>query len=363
MKIKYLTLEAPREGQASYVHVHEIINGLKNQGAHVELFEPSYTKKTKSPALFLRLMHALCLQARLWLNWQKGSTLYVRAHYLAFPSAVLAWLFSITIIHEINGPYEDVFVTHPSLNRFRRLLIFMQRWQYRKASALIAVTKELQIWANKEGDRSDCAFISNGANIRLFSPSLPKPDNLPDKYVVFFGGLTRWHGVPAMIKAVNSVEWPKDVSLLIIGDGQESEHVKKAAKTNRLIVAMGRIPYKNIAPYVSNALASLIMISDPDKRSSTGVFPLKLFESMAAGVPSIVSELPGQADLIRETKSGLVVPLDDAAELAKSVAYLSLNPDQAALMGETARENAVKDHSWEARARDTYTLITSLLVH
>ena len=97
LNLVYLTLEAPREGQASYVHVHEIINGLIKQGAAVKLYQPSYTLKPKSPALLLRLLHALWLQACMWFKWRKGSVLYVRAHSLAFPSAIIAKILKIPI--------------------------------------------------------------------------------------------------------------------------------------------------------------------------------------------------------------------------------------------------------------------------
>ena len=359
MKLVYLTLEAPREGQASYVHVHEIINGLKKQDVEVTLHQPSYTSKPTSPNLVMRLLHALWMQIKIWLTWQRGSVLYVRAHYLAFPSAIMAKLFGIPVFHEINGPYEDVFVTHPSLNKFRSVLIPMQRLQYKWATGLIAVTTELQQWANKEAERSDCIFISNGANTDLFKPNLSKPDDAPEKYVVFFGGLTRWHGVPIMLDAVTSDEWPDEVKLVIIGDGQETPKVTKRAKQTDRIVFMGRKAYKEIAPYVANALAGLVIINNPDSRSSTGVLPLKLYETLACGIPAIVTDLPGQKELVEENDCGVVIPLDDAEFLAKVVKELAENPAIVKNQGSKASVLIQKNHSWYARSERTLAFIKS----
>lgn len=359
MHITYLTLEAPREGQASYVHVHEIIAGLRAQGCEVQLYQPSYTQKAQSPGLLLRLFHSLWFQGQLWLSWHKGSTLYVRAHYLAFPSALVAKIFGVSIIHELNGPYEDVFVTHPALNKVRGLLIPIQRWQYRKASGVIAVTRDLQKWANTEGRRNDCAFISNGANTTLFAPDIVRPQDMPERYVVFFGGLTRWHGVPVMIEAAALPDWPSNVKLVVIGQGQESERLQQAVKKNNNIVVLGHMPYKSIPAYVANAIAGLVMISDPDNRSSTGVFPLKLFETLSAGVPVIVSDLPGQADFVREHNCGIVVPVDDAAVLARAVAHCAEKPSEARKMGTAGRAAVLAEHSWESRSRDTLSYILS----
>lgn len=361
MNIIYLAIEAPREGSASYVHVHEIINGLKRHHVDVTLYEPDYSKKPKSPGLMIRLVHALLVQAKLWVNFSRGSILYVRAHYLAYPTALICRLFGIPIIHEVNGLYEDVFVSHPSLEPYRKILVHMQRWQYKSATGVIAVSEQLQEWVNEEGNRHDCAFISNGANVDLFKPDLPCPADAPEKYVVFFGGLTRWHGVPTMLQAATHNDWPSGVSLVVIGDGQESPAVKEAAKQHAHIIFAGRKAYAEIAPYVAHALAGIVMISDPDKRSSKGVFPLKLFETLACGVPAIVSDLPGQADLIREHGCGYVLPMDDAAALAKTIAHIAGNPAEAKEKGETGRAIIVAEHSWQARARQTHSFLTSLI--
>lgn len=361
MKFVYLTLEAPREGQASYVHVHEIINGLKKQDVEVTLHQPSYTSKPTSPYLVLRLLHALWMQIKIWLTWQRGSVLYVRAHYLAFPSAIIAKLFGIPVFHEINGPYEDVFVTHPSLNKFRVLLIPMQRLQYKWATGLIAVTTELQQWANEEGSRNDCAFISNGANTDLFKPDLPKPADAPDKYVVFFGGLTRWHGVPIMLDAVTSDEWIDEVKLVIIGDGQETPKVTEHAKQTDRIVFMGRKPYKEIAPYVANALAGLVIINNPDSRSSTGVLPLKLYETLACGVPAIVTDLPGQSELVADNDCGIVIPQDNAKALSSAVKTIADDPDAAKNQGQKGATVIEQHHSWYARSVETLCFIKDKL--
>lgn len=364
MKITYLTLEAPREGQASYVHVREIIAGFRKQGVRVALFQPPYTRDAQSPRLRMRMVHVFLQQIKMWLKWRKGSVLYLRSHPMAFPSAVIAHLFKIPTVNEINGPYEDIFVTYGGLKRLRGILTFMQRWQYRKATKLIAVTKELQEWANKEGRRDDCAFISNGANVDIFTPFDPvidgRPQDAPDKYVVFFGGLTRWHGVPVMLEAVKSADWPDGLKLVVIGKGQESQRLQDEAKINDRIVYMGKRPYKEVAVYVSCALASIVMISNPDKRSTTGVFPLKLFETLACGIPAIVSDLPGQADFIREHNCGYVVPVDDAKKLVSRIRTIVKSPQKALAMGARGHDVVVREHSWYRRSVDTLDIIKTI---
>ena len=358
-------MEAPREGQASYVHVREIIAGFRKQGVRVALFQPQYARQATSPRLRIRLFHLMMLQIKMWVKWRRGSVLYIRSHYMAFPSAVIAHLLNISTVNEINGPYEDVFVTYKGLNKLRHILIFMQRWQYKKSTRVIAVTKELQAWANKEGNRQDCEFVSNGANIDIFKPAeqmkRDRPADVPDKYVVFFGGLTRWHGVPVMLEAIESDKWPSDVKLVVIGKGHESARMQKASEENDNIVYLGKRPYKEVALYVAHALASIVMISNPDNRSGTGVFPLKLFETLACGIPAIVSDLPGQADFIRDYNCGVVVPVDDSVELVKSINFICDNSHEANEMGKSGYDIVLKEHSWFKRSEQTLGIIRLML--
>ena len=109
------------------------------------------------------------------------------------------------------------------------------------------------------------------------------------------------------------------------------------------------------------ALAALCVISDPDGRSSTGVAPLKLFEAMAAGAAVIVSDLPFQADLVRETRCGIVVPPDDPPALARAVADCAAQPAEAAAMGRRGCAYAQAQASWQHRARQTADVMNEAL--
>jgi hypothetical protein len=80
IRVAYLTLEAPRQGQASYTHVSEIVEGLKRNGFSVDLYLPSYTNAASTPSILRRMWEYLWLQGRL----------LARGHYMAFPVALAA---------------------------------------------------------------------------------------------------------------------------------------------------------------------------------------------------------------------------------------------------------------------------------
>jgi len=70
---------------------------------------------------------------------------------------------------------------------------------------------------------------------------------------------------------------------------------------------------------------------------------------LACGLPVVVTDFPGQAELVRSLDAGLVVPSDDPAALAQAVAALRFDPPPRAQMLTVA--SIIKaEHSWSNRA-------------
>jgi glycosyltransferase involved in cell wall biosynthesis len=167
---------------------------------------------------------------------------------------------------------------------------------------------------------------------------------------VFFGGLTAWHGVDLMLDAVRHPDWPAGIDLVVIGKGAQEHLVEAAAKSGLPVRPLGYRPHEQIPELVAGAIAGLIPITNPRGRSSVGISPLKLYETLACGIPAIVTDLPGQAEVVRAGDCGIVIPCDDAAALATAVARLAADPAAAREIGRRGAEFVRRAHSWAARA-------------
>ena len=86
-------------------------------------------------------------------------------------------------------------------------------------------------------------------------------------------------------------------------------------------------------------------------------------KTLACGVPAIVTDFPGQADLVREGRCGLIIPDGDGDALARAVAQLAAHPEEARAMGDRGLELVRREHSWQRRAEQTDRLIASLSSH
>ena len=70
-----------------------------------------------------------------------------------------------------------------------------------------------------------------------------------------------------------------------------------------------------------------------------------LLEAMGQGVPGVASAVGGVPDVVDDGRTGLLVPVDDAAALTAAMAQLLADPDRRAAMGEAARQAVRMRHS------------------
>lgn len=354
VRLLYLSLHGTAEGQAGWADIDEVIDRLRTRGWDVEFHQPSYVGK-RPPGVLPRLAETIWLQLKLASAIARADALYVRVHPLAYPAALIARLAGTPVVQECNGPIDDFFIAYPQARRLRGLIRWAQLTQYRHAAEIIAVTEQLSAWLRTASGHGRVTTIANGANTDLFTPEAAVPDGLPERYAVFFGSLAPWQGIATMLAATRSPRWPSGVALVIAGGGALRDDVEAAAGDG-VVAFLGSMPQEQLPGIVAGAVGSLIVKDDPIHAES-GLSPLKLFESMAAGTPVVVSDLPGLGDTVRRFDCGEVVPAGDPDEVAAAVARLAEDPTRRERLGANGRTAAVAEYSWDAVADRTAAVI------
>ena len=362
IKLYYLCLQATCQGQASYSHVHEILSGLRRRCINARLFEPVHANSLNQSNIFSRLQGFISTQVRL-ISADKPDFVYIRWHFATILASIWARIRNIPVIQEVNGPYEDLFLSYPWTRKFHSFFVFMMRQQLKWSDAVIAVTPNLVQWSRQECGHDSVFLVSNGANIDIFRADASHFSllNLPEKYVIFFGALSPWQGVDVMLKAIKSHKWPCGVALVSVGDGADKSKVIKTSKSSDKLHYLLTVDQHNLAGLVASSLGSVI--PKTGEWATTGLLPLKLFESLACSVPVVVSDWPGMADFVREHQCGLVVPPGDPEALALAVAELVSAPDEAKMMGRRGAEAVRSGHSWDAKAEETFHIIYDVISH
>jgi glycosyltransferase involved in cell wall biosynthesis len=360
VRILYVSAEPIRSRQASGTHIDEIVKGLTVAGHEVTTCVTRIVGPYDQTPLARRCAAYLVFWFQA-LRRLRGTTLvYARAHPANIPIAAAAWLMRIPIVHEINGTYYDVSLTHAWLLPFISIIAALQRFQYRRADALIAVTPQLTNWVREEAPGVLTATIANGANCEIFDPDSPPIKAAVQDYALFFGSLTRWHGVEVMIAAVATDDWPKDLDLVIVGEGQLRPMAQQASSRNSKIQIRASVPQDVLAGYINGAVLGLVPINSAGGRGRFGLSPLKMYEMLACGLPLVVTDFPGQADLVRWLDAGIVIPPDDPVALARAVAALRANPPSRAKMLSVA--SIIKaEHNWAKRSDEVEKLLTRVV--
>ena len=161
--------------------------------------------------------------------------------------------------------------------------------------------------------------------------------------VIYVGRLSHEKGLRPLIGGfARAAKKAPDALLLLVGDGAlrpELETLTRELGINAgQIRFAGRVPAGEI-PFWLRA-SDIYSLTSPSEG-----FPCALLEAMSAGVPSVVSAIPANLQLIDEGVHGLTVPFDD--EVAIGEAFLKLFADARLRksMGNAARQRVVDNYS------------------
>jgi glycosyltransferase involved in cell wall biosynthesis len=89
--------------------------------------------------------------------------------------------------------------------------------------------------------------------------------------------------------------------------------------------------------------------------------PRALVEAMAAGLPSVVSDIPAMTQLVTQGEHGRVVRLGDVPSIGRAIVELFQCPEERAACGRRARMRVVPEHTVEAVAARYVALYEQLL--
>ncbi|MEI7814746.1 MAG: glycosyltransferase family 4 protein [Coriobacteriia bacterium] len=358
-RIAYLSLQAVADGQDTWAAVTEVIKGWEALGWTVDRYFPEYPE-SGAPGGLGRLAEMRRVQWRLAARVRDYDAIYIRAHQMALPAARRAARAGVPVVQECNGPYEDLFIAYPQLKIGRRILDAMQRWQYRHASAIVSVAEGLTTWLRQESGQDRVVTIGNGANVEVFAPDVPKRAGLPERYAVFFGMFPPWQGIGTLLQAVREPKWPDELPIVFVGDGAMRHEVERAAhEFPERVIYLGRLPYSEVAGVAAHAIVSYVPMVAADRE--TMFSPLKLYESMACGVPVIATDVVGISEVVNEAKCGILVEAGDACAIAVATRSLMLDEELARYMGERGRRIVVERYSWRARAEQKMAVVADVI--
>ena len=147
--------------------------------------------------------------------------------------------------------------------------------------------------------------------------------------------------------------------LLIVGDGPERATLEATLLDRRIRDAVHFTGAVN-PDEIPGWLASMHVAVAPYPALENFYFsPLKLFEYLAAGLPTIASRVGQVTEFLRDGETGLLVPPGDAKALASALLRLRADTALCARLGANGRATIERGHTWDAVVERLLTLATN----
>ena len=195
-------------------------------------------------------------------------------------------------------------------------------------------------------------LVHCGIDVQRFSPSNHRPRN-ERPVILAVGRLVEKKGYPYLIKACKILaNQGYDFQCLIIGGGPEEAFLRQMVAENNLsdyVNLVGIVFQEHMQDYLTKADICVLPCVAAGDQDMDGI-PNTLMEAMAMEIPTISTAISGIPELIEDWKTGLLVPPQDEASLARAIATLLENKELRSTLGRAGRAKVVAEFEIEKNA-------------
>lgn len=227
----------------------------------------------------------------------------------------------------------------------------LARWRYRLSHRRLALFCDSTICVSdfiRQRLERDCLFpsrqltvVRNGVSTARFHTDsierlearrrLAVPEGMP--CLVCIASLVEQKRVDVLLEAMALVlQSETNWCCLVVGDGPLVERLRRQAAQSALdshVFFHGF--HRDVLPYL-RAADLFVLTSDNEG------LPLSVLEAMACGVPCVVTDVGGNAEIVRDEECGFVVPPRSPSRIAEAILGLLRDPQRRSAMGLVARD-------------------------
>jgi len=233
------------------------------------------------------------------------------------------WPASITAVGVMTGSWV--------IKALEKLELFL----YFQADLIISVTNSFKAELQNRGVSADkIKVVLNGVDLSKYKPLSEKDKAFSEEFQLqgkFVAGYVGTHGLAhaldSIIEAAELLKAENDIRIVFAGGGADRARLEKLVEARDLsnVVMIPRQPKEDMPKIWSLCDISLVSLKDTPLFSK--VIPSKIFESMAMGLPIIISVPEGEStQIIRTQKAGLVILPENSNSLSE--AMLNIKKDK-----------------------------------
>ncbi len=175
--------------------------------------------------------------------------------------------------------------------------------------------------------------------------------------ILYVGRLHPQKGLDTLVRAfaLLRARLPQPVVLRLVGEGPAEQELRRLAHelgVAELVGFAGR--QEDVTPHLDDADV-FVLYSRVEGLSNA------LLEALAAGLPAVVSDIPGNRTVVTDGRTGLVVPVDDAPALASALERLLTDDGLRTRLGTAGRLAVEQVYSFDRVAAQYIDLYASTL--
>lgn len=246
-----------------------------------------------------------------------------------------------------------------------------QKWVCRLADRILVNAESIREWLLEQGYRdSRITVIKNGIDMSRYEGArndshIRRELDIPDsaQIIVMIARLNPQKGVDDFIRAASLLRLSHpDARFLIVGAklqyqegvfSQDREYMGELQQlANDLGVGESVIfaGHRTDTPEILAEAAISVLPSHSEGLSNS------LLESMAAGIPTVATDVGGNPELVKDHVNGILIPVKSPELLAQAIGEILDDPELARRFGREARTMAAEGFSLAKMTADTQAL-------
>jgi len=243
-------------------------------------------------------------------------------------------------------------ISSPSARWFIRLVTPLERAFYRqkRASHLIAISHSLAHAIQQEyGWNRQVAVLHHGTNTDQFRPPVDPTEHLqlrqhfnlpPSRWLWLFMG----EAVKGLRQVIQQLPLFPNAHLLVISRSDFEPYQALATRAG----VLDRVSFWGYEPHPEFAFRAVDVFVYPSDYDPFGMVGA---EAMASGLPVIVGNSIGVAELIRDGENGLLCDPESAASITAQLRRLESDPALAPKLARAGRKS-IMEMSWDHNAAE-----------
>lgn len=240
---------------------------------------------------------------------------------IAIPGIIATAFRRRPLVFEVRDLWPDVPIAMGALdNKLAQFIArILEKTTYRYSSHIVALSPDMKRAITQKGIASDkVTVIPNASDNELFQVSPETGQVFRNKYewlkdrklVLYCGSLGRVNDVSYVARlAAATWELDKTIRFVVIGKGNDEEHVLETAKTlgvyERNFFMLKPVPKTDVPAIFDAADVSMSTVAGIPILSANSAN--KVFDTFASGTPLVINHDGWLAEILHESGAGLVL--------------------------------------------------------